>query len=113
MVDGCYEADVCVPRGKTTDNSAYCDGNCPITCRDSEILCDGQIIYGGEKEGCKAEDTCHQKARDVNGQYCPDNSDSHECPITCPQDTHQFGAIQSQPVAIYQENCFHHAWGIH
>ena len=88
MIDGCYDADVCVPKGKTTDESTYCDGNCPITCKDSEILCDGQIIYGGEKDGCKAEDICKQKARDNNGVYCPDASDSHECPITCPDDSH-------------------------
>ena len=99
MVDGCMEADICVPRGKTVDDGAYCDGNCPITCRDSEILCDGQIIYGGEKEGCVAADTCKQKARDVNGQYCPDNSDSHECPITCPDDTHQC------PTRTNTDNC--------
>ena len=89
MVDGCYEADICVPKGKTTDESSYCDGHCPVKCQDSEILCDGQIIYGGEKDGCKAEDTCKPKARDNNGIYCPNSSDSHECPITCPEDHHK------------------------
>jgi len=99
MIDGCMEADKCVLKGKTTDDSAYCDGNCPIKCKDSEKLCDGTIIYGGEKDGCFNDDTCVHKAVDVNGQYCPDSSDSHGCPHTCPPDTHQC------PTRTNPDNC--------
>lgn len=99
MVNGCMEADICVPKGKTTDGSAYCDGNCPVKCRDEELLCHGTKIYGGEKDGCLNDDTCVTKVHDSNGLYCPENSDSHGCPITCPPDYHQC------PTRTNQYNC--------
>jgi len=100
MLDGCMEADICVPKGKTTDQSAYCDGNCPVMCDPiTEIKCDGTVIYIGPKAGCENDDTCRQKARDVNGEFCPDNSDSHGCPIECPPDHHQC------PTRTNPDNC--------
>ena len=89
MVDGCYEEDICVAKG-VSDSGAICDGNCPIMCEPTtEIKCDGTTIYHGPKAGCQNDDSCKEKARDVNGEYCPDNSDSHGCPITCPDDHHE------------------------
>jgi len=86
--DGCYEADICVPKGEAL-SGVLCDGNCPVKCDPTvEILCDGTPIYHGPKAGCKNDDTCKEKARDVNGEYCHDSSASHECPIECKDDEH-------------------------
>lgn len=93
MVNGCWEEDICVPKDQNTDESAYCDGNCPVTCQDSEIKCDGTIIYGGDKDGCKNDDTCVHKARGNDGVYCPASSDSHGCPVSCPPDHHDCPAL--------------------
>ena len=99
MVDGCYEADECVPKD-ISDAGALCDGNCPITCDPvTEILCDGTTIYHGPKAGCKNDDSCAVKARDVTGQYCNDNSDSHGCPLTCKDDEHLC------PTRTHADNC--------
>lgn len=100
-LDGCMHGDMCVPTGSTADESAYCDGNCPVTCKDGEILCDGTTIYcdGCEQEGCLNDDTCKDKARDMTGQYCPANSDSHGCPVACLPDHHQC------PARILGDNC--------
>jgi hypothetical protein len=66
-----------------------CDGNCPITCNPiTEVKCDGTPIYSGPKSGCKNDDTCTDKGRDVNGEYCKDSSASHECPIVCKEKEH-------------------------
>jgi len=87
--DGCYENDVCLPRGEA-DSGEYCDGHCPIMCEPhSEILCDGQTIYYGPKTGCYTAEQCNEKHRDVNGEFCPLNSDSHGCPLNCPPDHHK------------------------
>jgi hypothetical protein len=79
---GCYEADTCVTRGIGKD-SKLCAGTCPVECNDiTEIKCHGQKDH----DGCIGQDVCHAKARNVNGEFCPDNSDSHGCPIICPED---------------------------
>jgi len=88
LVDGCYEADICVPKD-TSDSGAICDGNCPIMCDPTtEILCDGTVIYNGPKAGCRNDDSCKEKSRTNNGEYCPDNSDSHGCPVQCDEEHH-------------------------
>merc|ERR1719355_362118 len=28
-------------------------------------------------------DVCHPKAKDTNGEFCPDDSASHNCPVSC------------------------------
>ena len=100
MVDGCYESDICVPKGQITDGGAYCDGNCPITCDPTvEVKCDGTFIFIGPKAGCYNEDTCTEKARDVNGEFCPIQSDSHGCPVECPEGTHEC------PTRTGDDNC--------
>ena len=83
---GCREADRCISKG-TSDTGEQCPGTCPIDCEEEEIKCKGQVIYeGGSFTGCIGSDDCKLKAKDVNGDYCPDDSASHKCPITCPPD---------------------------
>ena len=36
--------------------------------------------------GCKGPNVCRTKVKDINGDFCPEKSDSHGCPITCPED---------------------------
>ena len=88
-IDGCKEADVCVPK-QTNENSpdGLCPGTCPVECQNGWILCTGQIDYYGDvHKGCKAQDICVVCAKDANGQCCPEESDSHGCPKTCPPGT--------------------------
>jgi len=87
-VDGCKEADKCIPK-QTNENSpdGLCPGTCPLECQNGWILCDGTIDYYGDiHKMCKGQSICHVKAKDTNGIYCPDESDSHGCPVTCPPD---------------------------
>ena len=84
--DGCKEEDVCVPK-QPNDMSpdGLCPGKCPIECQDGWLKCDGQVDYYGDvHKGCIGEDICHVKAKDTNGVFCPDESDSHMCLKTCP-----------------------------
>jgi len=86
--DGCMEEDTCVPK-QPNDLSpdGLCPGTCPVECQNGWINCKGQIDYYGDiHKGCVGQDICHVKAKDTNGQYCPDESDSHGCPKTCPED---------------------------
>ena len=90
MGDGCFEEDVCILKPRS-DSGAICEASsCPVTCDPTlELLCDGTIIYHGPQAGCKTQATCTAKAHNDNdGTYCPDNSDSHGCPITCKNETH-------------------------
>jgi len=81
---GCKEDDECVIK-QTSIPGEPCPGTCPVTCKDSEVLCDGQIDYSDtELEGCKGQDVCHQKVKDDQGVYCPPDSASHLCPKACP-----------------------------
>ena len=86
--DGCKEPDICVPIFEP-DTGAICEGNCPVKCDlVTEAKCDGTQIYEGPKAGCMNSDSCIPKARNVNGEYCPERSDSHGCPVSCPDDHH-------------------------
>ena len=67
-----------------SNTNEYCPGICPQKCDVDEILCSGQKDC---ETGCFSPDTCVPKEKDVNGNYCPDNSASHECPIRCCNDT--------------------------
>merc|ERR1712241_1185039 len=65
-----------------------CPGTCPVECQNGWILCNGQIDYYGDvHKGCKAQDICVVCAKDAIGQCCPEESDSHGCPKTCPPGT--------------------------
>ena len=80
--------DQCVPKGKGTDQQ-LCPGVCPKECDGvGQIKCPG---IPTENE-CPTEDTCRQKAEDDNGRFCLDSSDSHGCPIKCPE-----GKIDCEP----------------
>merc|ERR1711944_325734 len=88
LADGCFEEDKCVPKQPCSApacDEGVCPGTCPVECEAGWIKCDGTIDYYN-KVGCKGQDICHIKAKDTNGQYCPDESDSHGCPKTCPED---------------------------
>ena len=99
---GCKEPDICVTKG-TDFSGAPCNGNCPIKCDPlHEVVCDGQIVYedyvrdrmtrmkeyGDDwnrdiSPGCRGPNVCRTRAKDINGNFCPDASDSHGCPVTC------------------------------
>ena len=93
---GCKEEDTCVERGTRNfwsddtvdtmyeDNDDFlCAGICPMTCDPiSQVKCESQV----EPDGCLTQESCRQKARDTNGEFCPDRSDSHGCTILCPED---------------------------
>ena len=88
-VDGCKDTnDICVPKQPCdTCPDAVCPGTCPIECQNGYIKCDGQIDYYGDvHKYCKGQDVCHVKYKNINGEYCPDESASHGCPKTCPPD---------------------------
>ena len=81
---GCREEDSCITKG-TSNSGELCPGICPVNCHEQEIKCKGQVIFGGGPyAGCVDSDECKPKAKDLNREYCPDESASHECPITCP-----------------------------
>ena len=83
---GCFDPDACIPID-TNENGFQCDGHCPIMCDPwYEVKCDGTEIYHGPQAGCKNKDSCKEKARNPNGEFCPGESDSHGCPMTCPDD---------------------------
>lgn len=85
LEDGCKEDDVCVVR-QISHEQEMCPGTCPVTCTPGWVLCDGTITWEGPYTGCESQTICHVKARDDNGIFCPDNSGSHKCPLTCPPD---------------------------
>ena len=84
-VDGCKEADICVTRGVSVEGE-QCQGTCPVECENGWIKCDGVIIYDPPYTHCKGQDVCHVKAKNENGEFCPDSSASHGCPKSCPPD---------------------------
>lgn len=86
----CLEQDICVFRETKKwgdDKGGLCPAYCPIkACKDDEILCPTQL---DPCDGCPSEDVCVPKQKDFNGEYCPDNSASHGCPITCATESYE------------------------
>jgi len=83
-VEGCIPDDICVPK-ETSDDGVLCPGRCPVYCEPwVEILCTGQEIFHAPFTGCYSEDECRPVAKTCTGEACPDDSDSHGCPLTCP-----------------------------
>ena len=72
---GCDTPDECIPT---------CVEACPVQCSDDEIKCEGNADC---ETNCVDQDMCKAKAKDVNGEACPDDSASHGCPINCCGDT--------------------------
>ena len=68
---GCDTPDECIPN---------CVEACPVQCSDDEIKCEGLADC---ETNCVNQDMCKAKAKDVNGDACPDDSASHGCPILC------------------------------
>jgi len=84
--DGCKTEDICHPK-QPNDLSpdGLCPGVCPLECQDWEINCKGQVDYiGPVHQYCVGQDVCHVKAKDINDEWCPDESASHGCYKTCP-----------------------------
>ena len=79
---GCKEPDICVPKGLSNADT-FCPGTCPLECPPNAVLCEG---HKDCESGCFASDTCAAKAKDVNGDYCPDDSSSHRCQTKCCDD---------------------------
>ena len=69
--DGCKAEDTCLQK---------CVSTCPVECGDDEITCAQQSSC---EDGCLEDVVCKPAAKDVNGNACPQNSDSHGCPISC------------------------------
>ena len=82
---GCRENDTCHPRG-VNFGGELCPEKCPVHCNATEVECEGQIQYGnGTNAGCRGEDICRPKSiSEITGEFCSEKSDSHGCPITCP-----------------------------
>ena len=86
--NGCMEADTCVKRKEKLwgdDKGSLCPGICPADkCKNGEVLCYSQC---DPCDGCPTEELCVPKFQDINGEHCPDNSASHNCPKTCASET--------------------------
>ena len=84
--NGCYGAAVVVPI-KKNDLGYQCAVHRPKVCDPlHEVKCDADTIQDGTQIGCETDEICKPKERATNGEFCPDESDSHGCPITCPED---------------------------
>ena len=77
---GCKEEeDQCLKKGLDKDEN-QCAGTCPIECKEpEEIKCESQT----QLDGCKTPEGCRTKFKNTNGEFCPDSSDSHGCPVIC------------------------------
>jgi len=81
--NGCKEPDTCVSRGTKScgeNQGDLCPGHCPITCGQHELKCPSQL---DPCDCCETEEVCRIKAKNINGEDCPDDSDSHGCPRYC------------------------------
>jgi hypothetical protein len=106
QVDGCKEDDICIPKG-TGNNDQLCAGNCPVECVPEEIKCPGQEDYCTDcpTSGCFYDDECKPRAKDMNGESCVDESASHECPVTCPEDEYLCPPATTPLGCLEQEIC--------
>ena len=79
---GCkLKIDQCVERG-TGKNNTLCPGTCEKECPGvTQIKCKGPL----DNDGCPTSDYCAEKLRDMNNAFCLDTSDSHGCPVDCPE----------------------------
>ena len=83
---GCKEDDTCVTNG-ISETGEQCPGTCPVECTPDEVLCPGQVNYdNGPYLHCVGQDECKPRVKDMNGDPCPEESASHNCPVTCPPD---------------------------
>jgi len=83
----CYQEDSCVKREECRScPDGLCPGICPVCCKEGEVKCHGPIDYKPNGEQCPGQDTCVICAKDCEGNCCPDDSDSHGCPINCRPD---------------------------
>ena len=81
--NGCEDPSTCESKAIKQwgiDKGGYCPGVCPLLCKQDEILCPTQY---DPCDGCPTEPVCRPKHIDVNGEFCPDESASHNCPKLC------------------------------
>ena len=81
--DGCKDISTCEPKAIKqwgSDKGGYCPGVCPPVCHHNEILCPTQY---DPCDGCPTGPVCRPKEINVNGEFCPDESASHDCPKLC------------------------------
>lgn len=80
---GCPLPPTCHPIAKKQwgdDKGADCPGFCPAYCQDWEIAC---AAVQDPCDGCPTEPVCKPRAKNANQIYCPDESASHGCDISC------------------------------
>lgn len=81
--NGCKDPDACAGRGTKScgpNIGDLCPGHCPVQCGQHEIKCPSQL---DPCDCCETEEVCRVKAKNINGEDCPDDSDSHDCPRYC------------------------------
>ena len=80
---GCDGPPVCTKCGTKTEGNCKgepCNCFCPASCKlPEQVACEVQI----DCDGCPEEQVCRDKAKNVNGAFCDDDSASHGCPIKC------------------------------
>lgn len=84
----CKRECVC-KKNQVNTQSKVCPGVCPQCdcCKPNEVCCLGVVDYSDtEYCGCKGQEKCKPKMCDDDGTYCPLDSASHNCPLTCPPD---------------------------
>ena len=81
--NGCTDISTCEARAIKQwggDKGGLCAGYCPVQCKQDEIFCP---IQYDPCDGCPTEPVCRPRQKDVNGEFCPDDSASHGCPKLC------------------------------
>ena len=80
---GCQNQGTCEKRGIKqwgSDKGGHCPAFCQNICQHGELLCPQQV---DPCDGCVIPSVCRTKVKDVNGEFCPDDSASHGCPKLC------------------------------
>ena len=84
----CRGPSFCIGRETKTkgnDVGGLCPAYCPAKCKSDEVLCPSRE----DCDGCKTAEVCKPKKKDTNGNFCPDDSASHECPVICNEEIGQ------------------------
>lgn len=101
---GCEEPATCVTREIKqwgNDKGSLCPGVCPERCEHDEILCPSEA---DPCDGCPTEQLCYPKHKNVNGEFCPDDSASHGCPKFCFENEVIYRQINDQVLCpVYED----------
>ena len=76
----CHECGVKITAPDPEEIGEPCPCYCPKHCEENEIKCPPakDCCYG-----CDAEEVCRVAAKDIDGNRCPADSASHNCPSCC------------------------------